>query len=211
MSLKMFAVVALGSVWLISAAAPAEDPPIRSELPDQPQVPIPVDRVQPVRVSLDVARDRARLMHDYSVSMLEMLHHRYFHDDKVIIPARAMEDVFAELKLKTGAEVRWISGNMDAMNIRHEPKSDFELKAVKEFKAGKTQLETIEDGYFRQAGIVPFQSECINCHAGFFKTQTRAAKFAGLIISMPILPLDRPPILDLPAGNQHSESHAPVQ
>jgi len=174
---------AVSVLLLICDAGPA-----CSEPPAPPAVKsFPSGSASGSRISLEAARDRAEILHDYSLAMLEMMHHRYFHNEKAMIPARAMEDVFDELKTKWGAELRWISGNMDAMNISHEPKTDFEHQAVKEFKSGKTRLEAIEGGFLRHAGIVPLQSDCVSCHAGFFKATTKTPKFAGLMISIPIV------------------------
>lgn len=39
-------------------------------------------------LSIEVARDRARVMHDIYAATLDVLHHRYFHRDRSIIPAR---------------------------------------------------------------------------------------------------------------------------
>ena len=69
------------------------------------------------RVSVAVASDRAKIMHDIYVATLHMMHHYYFHGDRATVPARAMEDVFSEMKLQSSAEARWISVNMKAMSV----------------------------------------------------------------------------------------------
>src|SRR5437870_2085923 len=48
-------------------------------------------------VSVTAARDRAQVLHGVYVATLEVMHERYFHDEKAIVPARALEDVFAEM------------------------------------------------------------------------------------------------------------------
>jgi hypothetical protein len=140
-----------------------------------------------VRVSVVVARDRAKIMHDIYAATLDMLHHRYFQRDRAILPARAMEDVFAEIKKQSKVEAQWISVNTKAMNIDHEPKSEFEKKAATEIAAGKSAIEVVEGGYYRRARVIPLAGGCISCHVGFFQDATKTAKFAGLVISVPVI------------------------
>jgi len=141
---------------------------------------------EPGRVSVIVARDRAKIMHDIYAATLDMLHDRYFHRDRAIVPANAMEDVFSKIKKQSKVEAQWISVNTNPMNIDHEPKSDFEKKAAAEIAAGKSESETVEGGYYRRAGVISLTGGCINCHVGFFKDSTKTPKFAGLVISMPV-------------------------
>ena len=56
------------------------------------------------RVSVAVARDRAQLMHGIYLATLHAMHDRYFHADRAIVPARAMEDVFSEMERQTGSK-----------------------------------------------------------------------------------------------------------
>lgn len=138
------------------------------------------------RVPLAAARERAKLMHDIYAATLDMMHERYFHGDRAVVPARAMQDVFSEIKRQSDTEARWISVNLKAMSIDHEPSSEFEKRAAKELAAGKTDLEVVEDGYYRRAGAIPLTGGCIGCHAGFSTDASTSAKFAGLIISVPV-------------------------
>jgi|GEM_PF-3530951 len=63
-------------------------------LTKDPEKPIPNE----VRYSSEDARIRAKLMNEIYIATLDMLHHRYFHQERTMVPARAMEDVFSELK-----------------------------------------------------------------------------------------------------------------
>lgn len=137
-------------------------------------------------LSLEIARDRAKVMMNvYSVT-LEVLHHQYFHGDRAVVPARAMQDIFATIKRQSKVEARWISVNMKPMSINHEPKSDFELKAAREIAAGKDHYEAVEGGFYRRAGPIPLRNGCIGCHGGLFNQPSKTPKFAGLVISVPI-------------------------
>ncbi|MFO1007995.1 MAG: DUF3365 domain-containing protein, partial [Planctomycetaceae bacterium] len=138
------------------------------------------------RVPVEVARDRAKLMHDIYTATLDVMHHRYFHREKSVVPARAMEDVFDEMKLNSKSEARWIAVNLRAMSIDHEPETEFEKHAVREIVAGKSDVETIEGGYFRRATVIPLHDGCISCHEGTFRQPTKTPKFAGLVISIPV-------------------------
>jgi hypothetical protein len=73
------------------------------------------------------------------------------------------------------------------MSIGHEPKSEFEKQAATEIAAGKDVFDIVEGGYYRRAGAIPLSSGCINCHVGFFKDASKTPKFAGLIISVPVI------------------------
>ncbi len=139
------------------------------------------------RVSVSVARERAKLMHDIYAATLEVLHDRYFHADRAVLPARAMEDIFAELKRQSRGEAKWMAVNLKAMNINNEPKSEFELRAAKEIGAGKGEFEILEDGYYRRAAAIPLAGGCVSCHGGFAREQTRSPKFAALVISLAIV------------------------
>lgn len=138
------------------------------------------------RVSVAVARDRAKVMHDVYSATLGTLHHRYFHGDRATVPARAMEDVFAELKRNSKVESRWISVNTKAMSLDHDPKTDFEKRAAQEISDGKLEVEVVEDGYYRRVGAIPLGGGCLSCHEGLFRSTAKVQRFAGLVISVPV-------------------------
>lgn len=138
------------------------------------------------RVSVEIARDRAKTMHDIYEATLDVMHHRYFHREKAAVPARAMEDVFSTIKRQSDMEARWISVNLKAMSVDHEPETAFEQRAATEIAAGKTEVDVIEDGYYRRAGVIPLSAGCISCHTGFFKDAAQTPKYAALVISVPI-------------------------
>ena len=137
-------------------------------------------------VPLAVARDRAKLMHSIYSTTLGVMHDRYFHADRSIVPARAMEDVFSEIEQETGSKANWISVNLKAMSINHEPATDFEKRAAKEIATGESEVETTEDGYYRRATAIPMTGGCISCHAGVFNQSAKSRKFAALVISIPV-------------------------
>jgi len=142
------------------------------------------------KLSIDQARDRARLLHDVSIAALESMHRTYFQREKSIIPSFVMEDVFGQVKRQWKVEAHWIAVNMKAMSVDHEPKTPFEKQAAREIAAGETAYEEIENGIYRRAGAVPLGAACVNCHGGFFRDPGNAPKYAGLVISLRIA--DRP-------------------
>jgi len=144
------------------------------------------DQAAAHRVSVEVAKDRAKLMHEVYASTLEVMHQRYFHGDRAIVPARAMEDVFSDMQRQSHMQARWISVNLKAMSVDHEPDTEFEKRAAKELGQETSQIEVIEDGYYRQARTIPLGGGCISCHGGFFKKPSKVPKFAGLVISVPV-------------------------
>lgn len=137
-------------------------------------------------VPLAVARDRAKLMHEIYTSTLEVMHHRYFHGDKAMVPARALEDVFSDMRRQSKVDARWISANTKPMSIDHEPKTDFEKRAALEISRGTLELDAVEEGYYRHAGAIPLHGGCVNCHGGFFREASKTPKYAGLVISIPL-------------------------
>lgn len=138
------------------------------------------------RVSLAVARDRARIMQDIYLATLETIHHRYFHGERAVVPARAMEDVFRDMQFRHQFESRWISASLGAMSLDHEPKTEFEKHAAKKLSAGEDGIETIEDGYYRRAGSVALNDGCLRCHAVSLGINNTKPRFAGLVISIPV-------------------------
>ena len=137
-------------------------------------------------VTVAVARDRARWMHEVYAATLEVMHDRYFHDERAIVPARALEDVFDEVAEQSKMKARWISVNTKPMSIHHEPKSEFEKQAATEISAGKSEFERIEDGYYQRAAAIPLSGGCISCHTGFFAGAPKSPRFAALVIRIPI-------------------------
>ena len=179
--------VCAGGILIASAAdEPVKDSDdVSAAAPDAPGS--DVQNQDAVRVPIAVARDRAKVMHDIYTTTLDVMHDRYFHADRAVIPARAMEDVFSAMADQTGSKANWISVNLKAMSINHEPQTDFEKRAARDIVAGETEIEVIEDGFYRRASAVPMTGGCLSCHAGFFNQPSKVPKFTGLVISIPIV------------------------
>jgi hypothetical protein len=138
------------------------------------------------RVPLAVARDRADVMHEVYAETLEVVHHRYFRRDGAVLPARALEDVFARIDRKSGVKASWIAVNTPAMSVDHQPKTDFEKKAAEEIAKGKEQYTAVEKGYYLRAGAIPLGSGCVTCHLGLSAADNKTPRFAGLVIAIPV-------------------------
>jgi hypothetical protein len=132
------------------------------------------------------ARENAKLMHNVYASTLDVMHHHFFRNNKAVLPARALEDVFADVEAQSKVKAKWIAVNTKAMSINHEPKSDFEKKAAAAIGAGKSEFEAVEDGYYRRAAAIPLGSGCVTCHTGLFAGTPKTQRFAGLVISVPV-------------------------
>lgn len=139
------------------------------------------------RVPVASAKEQALLMHRIYAATLDAMHHHYFHANKSMLPARAMEDVFADVARDTQFTARWISVNTKAMSVDHEPESEFEKKAAAELSKGMTEFAAIENGYYRRAGAIPLTAGCVSCHTRTLTEPPKTARFAGLIISIPVL------------------------
>lgn len=137
-------------------------------------------------VSVDEARARAKLLHDVYSSTLDVMHHRYFRSDHAVLPARAMEDIFADMEKQSNTRARWISVNTTAMSIHHEPTSEFEKKAAIELASGKSEFESVEDGFLNRATAIPLKAGCVGCHTKPSPTADKTPRFAGLVIRIPV-------------------------
>jgi len=150
---------------------------------------VPSEPVRPPQpVTLEQARERAELLHRVYAATLEAVHTNYFEGCRGVAPARAMKDIFRDVQQETGIEARWISASFKAMNIGHEPRTEFEERASRELARGADPLEIVEDGFYRRAAGVPFQGSCIGCHSENFGSTSPRRKYAGLVISVPVLP-----------------------
>jgi hypothetical protein len=134
---------------------------------------------------MDAARERAKLMHQIYATTLDVMHERYFRNDRSTIPARAMEDVFAEVARSTGIDARWIGVNAKTMGINHEPKDEFEKSAARAIGQGKESHEAVENGVYRRAAGIPLAVGCLTCH-GSFGMVPKTPRFAGLVINVPL-------------------------
>ncbi len=141
---------------------------------------------EPERVSVAEARSQAQLKHRIYVATLDAMHHHYFHANKAVLPARAMEDVFADVARATSSKARWIAVNTQAMSVDHEPATEFEKQAAAELAKGSAEHTIVEGGYFRRAGSVPLSGGCIGCHTGNSATAAAVPRYAGLVISIPV-------------------------
>ncbi len=139
------------------------------------------------RIPVASAKEQALLMHRIYAATLDAMHHHYFHSNKSMLPARAMEDVFADVARETQFTARWISVNTKAMSVDHEPESGFEKKAAVELSKGKTEFAAVENGYYRRAGVIPLTAGCVSCHTRTLMAPPKSPRFAGLIISIPVV------------------------
>ena len=136
--------------------------------------------------TVQAAKERSQLMHQIYAATLDAMHHHYFRANKSVLPARAMEDIFADVARETQSTARWISVNTKPMSIDHEPKTDFERTAASEIAAGKPMFDRIEDGFYRRAGAIPLSAGCVGCHMGMFNDPGSTPRYAALIISIPV-------------------------
>jgi len=138
------------------------------------------------QVSVEIARERAKLTHNIYAATLDVIHHRYFREDRSAVPARAMEDVFSVIARRENIKAKWIAVNTRAMSIDHQPHGDFEKQAAKAIAAGKREYELVEHGIYRRAeGISLMNRGCLGCHLRF-GSSGKTERFAGLVITIPV-------------------------
>ena len=58
------------------------------------------------RVSVEVARDRAKVMHDIYEATLDVMHHRYFHRERSVVQAREAAKVLILVATVYGARAQ---------------------------------------------------------------------------------------------------------
>ncbi|MCA9015915.1 MAG: DUF3365 domain-containing protein [Planctomycetaceae bacterium] len=136
-------------------------------------------------LSVNAAREQARLLHDALHSTLLVVHRKYYREDeKLPIPSSVLDDVFEEMQETRKISFRWISVNAEAMNIDHEPKTEFEKQAAEALSSGKKEFEQVEKGVYRHVGTICLPSQCLKCHMP--NRRSTETRFAGLIISLPV-------------------------
>jgi hypothetical protein len=176
--------------WLVLVAATASLISITSHLPAAPPAADGAAESEAdaaARVPLEKARERAKLAGEIYTASLHMLHHHYFLREKSVVPARAMEDLFDQIRRDSHVTARWIAVNAKAMSIDHEPQTEFEKNAAQALTKGQESFELVEDGKYRVATPIPLRGGCMHCH-GSFGGQSKIKHFAGLIIEIPTKP-----------------------
>jgi hypothetical protein len=172
--------MALANGVLFGQGGQASNEPTRAK----EQKTIPALPVAKLDAKVAAAREQAILLHRVYSATLDVMHHRYFRRDGSVLPARAMEDVFEEMVSVTGTYANWISVNTKAMNIDHEPSTDFEKKAAAEISAGKEAYEIAGKAVYRRAAAIPLRSSCVGCHTKMFSTGPTSPRFAALVITI---------------------------
>lgn len=180
--LSLYALIGVAGVLCFSLTLNA-DPPTKDSAPAKGGA---AEKPADERISVAEARERARLMHRVYAATLEVMHHHYFRENRSVLPARALEDVFEELDEQSKIQTRWIAVNTPAMSIQHQTKTEFEKKAAAEISTGKAEYGRVEDGYYRHAGAIPLGPSCVGCHTRFFQKPAETPRFAGLVISIPV-------------------------
>lgn len=186
--LSMLTAGFLWGLYALQAESPQDS---KTEKPEAANVQAKPDTTP--RVSLEVAKEKAALLHQVYASTLDIVHRHFFRNDRAILPARAVEDIFEDVERETKIESRWIAVNTKAMSVNHEPETEFEDFVAKELTDGKELVEKVEDGFYRSATPVPLGSKCVGCHTGVFSAPPKSPRMAGLIISIPILKEASPP------------------
>ena len=93
------------------------------------------------------------------------MHRDLFREDEgFTLPARSLDDVFAEMKRVHGVEMAWLAVDAKPMDVDHEANDEFEKQAVKAIAAGAEEYGAVEGDRYRHAGRIRLASECLKCH-----------------------------------------------
>lgn len=137
------------------------------------------------RPTLKEARKQAELLHSAMHSTLQVVHHRYYHEDESMpLPAAILKEIFASIEEEHNVSLRWLAVDGETMNTDHTPKTDFEREAFKALRSGKPSFEINDAGVYRRAAAIRMGNACLKCHVPDRKSLE--ARTAGLIISIPI-------------------------
>ncbi len=135
--------------------------------------------------TVDEARERARILHEAFHGALQVMHRDFFREDeKLSLPSRSLEDVFATMAETHQVELHWLAVDANAMSLKHEPKTDFERAAVAALTTGKDEFEQASDDKFQFARSIRLSDSCLKCHARSRSNNNN--RKAALTITMPI-------------------------
>ncbi len=141
---------------------------------------------RPASPALAIARERAETAHVIYSATLEMLHRHYFRRGQAVLPAKGLEEVFAEVADQSKVAGSWIAVNTKPMSINHAPKTDFEKRAAAAIAAGRERFEELDADVLRVARPVPLGEGCVSCHDGMFRSRSKSPLVAGLIVAVPL-------------------------
>jgi hypothetical protein len=141
---------------------------------------------RPASPALTIARERAETAHVIYSATLEMLHRHYFRRGQAVLPAKGLEEVFAEVADQSRVAGSWIAVNTKPMSIHHTPKTDFEKRAAAAIAAGQERFEELDADVLRVARPIPLGEGCVSCHDGMFRSRSKSPLVAGLIVAVPL-------------------------
>ena len=171
---------AFAGAFLVVAMLPANP----SAAEEAGQAPSGAPREGTVPATVAEARGRARLLHETLHGTLQVVHRDFFRAGETAIPSKSLKDVFLELARSHQVEVRWLAVNAKAMDVDHEPRTEFERAAVAALTSGQAEFEAIEPGTYRYAGSIRLASQCLKCHLP--NCTSTADRQAALVITMPL-------------------------
>lgn len=170
------------AVGTVSAALTLyADPPAKDESKSAAKEP------SPPPLTVDEARNQAKLLQTTYEATLHVMHRHYFDiDEKKTIPAKALEDVFKLTDEDTGRSTRWIAVSTPAMNVDHEPQAGFEQAAAEALRSGEKEYESVEGNVYRRAGAIKLFASCLRCHESGLTKQITKDRVAGFVMSIPV-------------------------
>lgn len=138
-----------------------------------------------VLATVEEARVRAKILHEVFGGALHVMHRDYFREDQRLkLPSKSLEDVFAAMAKTHQVKLRWLAVNANAMNVDHKPQNEFEKQAVKAITSGKDEYEFATEKLFHYAGSITLSASCVKCHVR--RRTSNDQKKAALVISIPL-------------------------
>ena len=120
---------------------------------------------QPVRMSLEQARQTVDMLNDVYVNSVVLTHGTYVKDPSIPAAAIVARQVFGAMEKKGWPQTRWLATTGRPFNPAHNPKDAFERDAVAALKKGEARFERVEGDKLRVVTLVPLvDKSCQMCH-----------------------------------------------
>lgn len=139
-----------------------------------------------------VARTRktVRMLDDLYKTTVVLVTEHYVNEDSDLPAGTAAIALFTAMKEKGWHEVRLLDATGDPINSDNSPRDEFERKAIRQLKSGKTYLDEVvaRDGkrYLRAATPIPVVLEkCTMCHE-HYKDAKKGEPIGALSYTLPI-------------------------
>jgi hypothetical protein len=139
---------------------------------------------QPVKMSLEQARQTVDMLNDLYVNAVVLTHSTYVKDRGTPAAAVVARQVFKAMADKGWPQTRWLNTTGRPFNPDSNPQDQFEKDAAAALKKGQARFERVENGQLRAATLIPLvDKSCQMCH-----TRDKVGDpIGGLVYRVPLI------------------------